>query len=226
MEIKTAEQLQVEWNAVWRSPLQHAVSIGRRFYNRFLKREILPHAGSDKRLLEIGCGTASLLCDLSASFQEAVGLDISEAAIDGATKRATQRKLSNVKFVNGNCFSLPFEDDSFDVVWSQGLHEHFPNYIDILREELRVCAVGGYVLAGIPYKYSYTMLWYHLSRITNCPRIWPWTEQVFFKGDEILAVARKLDPMAEVHVMPPWALGILILKIHKVGSSGMVSTSA
>jgi len=216
MEAKSAEQARIEWNAVWQSPIQRAIGVGRMVYNRYLKREILPHAGVDKRLLEIGCGTASLLCDLSPAFKEVVGLDISEAALDGAMKRAAERKIVNVKFEKGDCFALPFQDNSFDVVWSQGLHEHFPNYIEILREEMRVCAFGGCVLAGVPYRYSYPTVWYGLSRLTKCHSLWPWTEQVFFKREEILSVAREVSPIAEAHVMSPWALGILILKLRKV----------
>jgi SAM-dependent methyltransferase len=217
METKTAEQARIEWNAVWQSPTQRAIGVGRNFYNRYLKREILPYAGADKRFLEIGCGTASLLCDLAPSFREAVGLDISEAALDGATRRAGTMKVPNARFIQGDCFALPFEDGSFDVVWSQGLHEHFPNYEEILREEYRVCKVGGRVIAGVPYRYSYPTVWYKISRATRCHNLWPWTEQVFFKKGEILEVARRINPEATAHVMSPWGLGILIVKIEKRG---------
>lgn len=217
MEAKTAEQARVEWNAVWQSPMQRAIGVGRRVYNRYLKQEILPYAGADKRFLEIGCGTASLLCDLSPAFKELVGLDISEAALDGAMKRAADQNRTNVQFVKGDCFALPFEDNSFDVVWSQGLHEHFPNYVEILREELRVCSVGGCVLAGVPYRYSYPTVWYGISRLTKCHSLWPWTEQVFFTREEILTTARQVCPSAEAHVMSPWVLGILIVKMSKNG---------
>jgi len=217
MEAKTAEQARIEWNAVWQSPTQRAIGVGRTFYNRYLKREILPYAGLDKRFLEIGCGTASLLCDLAPSFNEVIGLDISEAALEGATARARDRKIQNARFTQGDCFALPFEDGSFDVVWSQGLHEHFPNYEDILREEFRVCKVGGAVIAGVPYRYSYPTVWYAISRVTNCHKLWPWTEQVFFKKDEILDVARRIAPNATARVMSPWALGILIVKLEKLG---------
>ncbi|MEY4701614.1 MAG: hypothetical protein RL326_1801 [Pseudomonadota bacterium] len=217
MEAKTAEQARIEWNAVWRNPMQRAIGVGRTVYNRYLKRELLPYAGQDKRLLEIGCGTASLLCGVAQSFREVVGLDISEAALNGATKRAEATKIPNARFVQGDCFALPFEDGSFDVVWSQGLHEHFPNYEDILREEYRVCKVGGCVIAGVPYRYSYPTVWYKISRATKCHGLWPWTEQVFFRKEEILEVARRINRDATAHVMSPWALGILIVKLEKCG---------
>jgi hypothetical protein len=47
--------------------------------------------------------------------------------------------------------------------------------------------------------------------------LWPWTEQVFFEKDDILAVARKIAPNATAHVLSPWALGILIVKMEKLG---------
>ncbi len=215
MAHKNAEQARLEWNAVWDSPVQAAIGMGRGIYNRFFKKVLLPHASPQSRFLEIGCGTASLLCDLAPHFREVVGLDISERALGMAQERAQQLGTSNISLVKADCFHLPFSDDSFDMVWSQGLHEHFDNYIDILREEYRVCKPGGYVIAGVPYRYSYPTLWYKLSRLPGCSRLWPWTEQVFFRMNDILAVARQISPTAEAYVMSPYALGILIVQMRK-----------
>ncbi len=211
-----AEQARIEWEEVWKSPAQRILGVGRTVYNRFLKNILLPHSGPQSSLLEIGCGTASLLCDVAPSFKEAVGLDISDTALQLAEYRAKQAGITNLSLVKGDCFNLPFADGSFDAVWSQGLHEHFTNYIDIFREEYRVCKTGGWVLAGVPYRYSYPTVWYKISRLPGCQRIWPWTEQVFFKTGEILKVLRAEWPHAEAHVMSPWFLGILIVRIKKL----------
>lgn len=213
--IKTAEQARVEWNNVWDSPFQFVIGCGRSVYNLFLRNVLIPHASPNADLLEIGCGTASLLCDIADRFRSVVGLDISERALVQARHRASQMQVSNVSFVEGDCFHLPFQDDSFDVLWSQGLHEHFENYIDIFKEEYRVCRPGGVVYAGVPYRYSYPTIWYKLSRLPMCKKLWPWTEQVFFTKNEILDVVRRVAPQAEVYVLQPMILGILIVKIEK-----------
>jgi ubiquinone/menaquinone biosynthesis C-methylase UbiE len=148
VETSQAEQARVEWEAVWNSPVQRVIGVGRRVYNRYLKRVFLPEASSSKSFLEIGCGTASLLCDVAPSFGSVVGLDISDTALEVAQRRAKDQNRSNASFVLGDCFNLPFADGTFDIIWSQGLHEHFSNYIEIFREEYRVCKSGGCVYAG------------------------------------------------------------------------------
>ena len=215
METSQAEQARVEWEAVWNSPVQRVIGVGRRVYNRYLKRVFLPEASLNKSFLEIGCGTASLLCDVAPSFGSVTGLDISDTALQVAQRRAKDQKRPNASFVLGDCFNLPFADGTFDIIWSQGLHEHFSNYIEIFREEYRVCKSGGCVYAGVPYRYSYPTVWYKLSRLPGCTRLWPWTEQVFFKKDDILGALRKEWPHAEAFVMSPCYLGILIVRIRK-----------
>ena len=210
-----AEQARLEWNKVWDRPSQLIIGLGRHVYNRYLKRAFLPHATLQARFLEIGCGTASLLCNVAPCFKEVVGLDISEKALAKAALRAQECSAKNISFMQGDCFNLPFADESFDIIWSQGLHEHFDNYIDILREEYRVCKSGGYVYAGVPYRYSYPTVWYKISQLPFCAKLWPWTAQVFFKKNEILEVAQQVCPHAEAFVMRPWLLGILIVKMRK-----------
>jgi ubiquinone/menaquinone biosynthesis C-methylase UbiE len=144
-----------------------------------------------------------------------VGLDISKSALKLAERRKLEKKALNLSLILGDCFHLPFSDDSFEFVWSQGLHEHFDDYAEILREEYRVCKKGGYVYAGVPYYYSYATLWYMISRLPGCRKIWPWTDQVFFKIPDILKVCQTLAPTAVVSIMKPPILGILIVKIPK-----------
>jgi len=47
--------------------------------------------------------------------------------------------------MKGDGFSLPFKDESFDVVYSEGVIEHFPidRSTQMIREHARVCRTGG-----------------------------------------------------------------------------------
>jgi SAM-dependent methyltransferase len=55
----------------------------------------------------------------------------------------------------GDAFALPFADGSFDVVFHQGLLEHFRNPDDLIAENARVLKSGGIILVDVPQRYHY-----------------------------------------------------------------------
>ena len=204
---------QSTWNDIWSRPFQRLISIGRVVYNRYFLKEISPFLTKDSKYLEIGCGTASLLDTIAPSVGKAVGFDISEVALMNAARSRPNAK--SIEWVQGDCFKLPFKDSSFDVVWSQGLHEHFSDPAAIIREELRVCRSGGVVLVGVPYTYSYPLIWYILTRPKLLRRFWPWTDQRFFSIPQLQELVTSLKQDATSHVMPPWILGIAVAVVRK-----------
>ena len=61
--------------------------------------------------------------------------------------------------VQGDAFCLPFKSDSMDIVFHQGLLEHFTNPQDILKENFRVIKPEGLTLADVPQRYHpYTVV--------------------------------------------------------------------
>ncbi len=118
-----------------------------RFFIWTLQRYALPGA----RLLEVGCGsgtTAILLADL--------GYHVTATDIDAdLIVRLTSKYSDWVR--NGDClsvrqadmFQLPWPDKTFDLVYHQGVLEHFPdNEIRVaLREHARVAR---WVLFDVP----------------------------------------------------------------------------
>ena len=66
-------------------------------------------------VLEIGCGDAEMVLSLAKQGFIGSGIDISPTGIDWARDKASQRGLE-IDFVVGDVCSLPFEDNSFDVV--------------------------------------------------------------------------------------------------------------
>jgi SAM-dependent methyltransferase len=95
------------------------------------------------RILDFGCGTGSTETYLKEFFPNAVifGVDASAESI-----RAAQGiKLDGVAFVHSDALELPFPDDSFDLIYSNGTYHHIePNdHERILFEMSRVCRPGG-----------------------------------------------------------------------------------
>jgi demethylmenaquinone methyltransferase/2-methoxy-6-polyprenyl-1,4-benzoquinol methylase len=59
-------------------------------------------------------------------------------------------KHDRVRFYRGDAERLPFADGSFDVIWSSGSIEYWPNPVDALSEFRRVVEPGGRVLVVGP----------------------------------------------------------------------------
>ena len=83
------------------------------------------------RTLDIGAGSGTLQ-DLTEDY---TGLDIAESAA----------RFFHKPFVQGSATDLPFEENSFDVVWSVWTLEHVPDPELALEEMRRVVRDGGYI---------------------------------------------------------------------------------
>ena len=74
---------------------------------------------------------------------EVTGLDISRMEVEHATSRATARNIDNVNFVHGDMEKMPFSDEQFDVVISNGAFCLAANKEAAFREIYRVLRPGG-----------------------------------------------------------------------------------
>ncbi len=103
------------------------------------------HVGSASRILDCGCGPGSITVGLAqwAPDGQTVGIDIGAEQLDGARALARDLGVKNVAFRQGDIFDLPFEDDSFDVVFSQTVLYHIPEPEKALAEIKRVLRPGG-----------------------------------------------------------------------------------
>jgi ubiquinone/menaquinone biosynthesis C-methylase UbiE len=77
-------------------------------------------------VLDCGCGPGSITLGIAERVAPArvVGVDFSESQIERAAADATTAGLQNVSFHFADCYDLPFEDKSFDRVFSHALMEH------------------------------------------------------------------------------------------------------
>ena len=105
------------------------------------------HVRPDSRILDCGCGPGSVTVGLAqwAPAGQTVGIDLGAEQLDGARALARDLGVENVTFRQGDIFDLPFDDDSFDVVFSQAVLFHIPNHEKALAEIKRVLRPGGLV---------------------------------------------------------------------------------
>jgi ubiquinone/menaquinone biosynthesis C-methylase UbiE len=98
----------------------------------------------DDRVLDVGCGTGFATEALLERTEQVYGLDQSSGQLSQAFEKFGKRGL--VQFHRGDAERLPFQDDAFDVVWSSGSIEYWPNPVEGIRECRRVAKPGGQVL--------------------------------------------------------------------------------
>src|SRR5688500_6300134 len=150
-----ARRDEVIWNEVWQTAAAgRVITTLREYYSARLRNLITPHISKDSRVLELGCGTATLLLSLAPHVREVVGLDISPEGLKIAQRHQQERRVSNATFVKADCQDVPFEDE-FDVVYSAGLIEHFfERDVEIVKQHLKATKPGGRVILTVPYTFA------------------------------------------------------------------------
>ncbi len=102
------------------------------------------------RVLDAGCGTGTLTLALLRTLRVPVkltALDLSLSSMATARKyvEKDRRRDQKVQFTQGNILSLPFADESFDLILTSGVLEYVP-LDDGFTELARVIARGGHLL--------------------------------------------------------------------------------
>jgi ubiquinone/menaquinone biosynthesis C-methylase UbiE len=102
------------------------------------------------------------------------GLEISPKMIDRAEKNAREYGIeARVKYVHGDAQKMPFEDNSFDGVFTNGSLHEWVEPVKILNEILRVLKLGGkYFVSDMRRDMNPFMKWF-LKRVTKPKEIRP-----------------------------------------------------
>lgn len=98
------------------------------------------HAGQNDKILDFGCGTGKTVENLqNLGYHNAYGADPSTKLI-GMSSERMRPFLAPIKNAK-----LPFEDNSFDVVYSVGVLHHieWPHLPSVFQEIRRVLKKGG-----------------------------------------------------------------------------------
>jgi SAM-dependent methyltransferase len=94
------------------------------------------------RLLDIGCGAGLALRLAADRGADVSGLDAAPGMLEHA-----RRRVPGATLIEGELQTLPFADDSFDVVTGFNSFQYAADPVAALREARRVTAPGGRVLA-------------------------------------------------------------------------------
>jgi arsenite methyltransferase len=99
-----------------------------------------------ERVLDLGsgAGTDSLVAaQMVGEAGRVTGIDMTPEMLAKARAAATKMGATNVEFVEGEAEHLPFEDETFDVVISNGVIDLIPDKDAVFAELHRVLVPGG-----------------------------------------------------------------------------------
>jgi ubiquinone/menaquinone biosynthesis C-methylase UbiE len=103
------------------------------------------------RVLDIGSGLGGVDLILVERYNaaEVIGIDVDEQLVDAAARLASAKGMSDrVRFELVRPGPLPFDDASFDLVFSKDAMVHIRDKGSLFREALRVLRPGGILLAA------------------------------------------------------------------------------
>lgn len=111
--------------------------------------------------------------------------------------------------ISGDGFALPFEDESFDFVYSLGLIEHFPETESarLVNEHVRVCRPGGSVLISVP---NWLNLPHTISKWAQGKKYRYYPERSYTPGKlRKVMVASGLQIVATDGMLPLWGVAMM-----------------
>jgi glycosyltransferase involved in cell wall biosynthesis/ubiquinone/menaquinone biosynthesis C-methylase UbiE len=120
------------------------------------------HAG--EQLLEVGGGMGTDLAQFAKHGAIVTDVDLSEGHLRLAQENFRLRGLTG-RFVHHDAESLPFDDGSFDLVYSNGVIHHTPNTKQVVHEIFRILRPGGraivMVYAENSLQYWRNLVWHY-----------------------------------------------------------------
>ena len=114
--------------------------------------------------LDIGCGEGRhSLAAYAYSGVYALGLDLSEQDLATAASRIADMQahapLGEIGFGAGDATRLPIADERVDVVIASEILEHIPDYLQVLKEAMRVLKPGGQLCISVPRQWPEWVCW-------------------------------------------------------------------
>ena len=109
------------------------------------------YLSNDKSMLELACGTGQFTFSFCKKCKSYIATDLSENMVDETKKRSekilTMEERENISFSVEDAISLPYEDNSFDIVLIANAFHIMPEPLKALQEIKRVLKKEGILIA-------------------------------------------------------------------------------
>lgn len=119
--------------------------------------EIVPNKRYE-RAFDGGCGTGVNSLALSEMADNVVAFDLSPGSLKTAEGLAKKLDIKNIKFQQGSLLDIPYEDSSFDLVYSWGVIHHTTDPVGAFHELVRILKPGGDLVLAVYLKTRVTFI--------------------------------------------------------------------
>lgn len=103
----------------------------------------LAETAPEKLAMDVAIGPGHTAMTLAPYIRGVVGLDLTRSMLLKAAELSLSRRIENLDLVQGNVYSLPFDDGTFDIVTCRRAPHHFPDLVGAMRSMKRVIKRGG-----------------------------------------------------------------------------------
>ncbi|MEZ5354351.1 MAG: class I SAM-dependent methyltransferase [Bryobacteraceae bacterium] len=128
----------------------HSRSVANLFERRLRH---IPDVSPGMRYLDVGCGNGAAAARMATAFGlEVTGVDADPEQVRLARAAANDIRLGavrgSVRFEEARVERLPFPDEAFEIVGTNKMTHHVPDWSAAIAEMARVLARGGYLVYG------------------------------------------------------------------------------
>ena|SRR5947209_1782070 len=199
------------------------------YFTRVLREQFLVDPAG-KRALDVGCGGGLLAEEFARVGWRVTGVDPSEPSLKTARAHALQSGL-DIEYLCATGESLPFRDETFDVVYCCEVLEHVDDVDRVIAETARVLQPGGVYLFD-------TINRTFLSKLTLIKLFqeWSWTsfvppnlhvwEQFIKPGELQTHLERHGLEQREIMGMWPRANPLTVVRLMRRMKTGRIGLAA
>jgi len=107
-----------------------------------------------RKVLEVGMGAGTDFLQWVRAGAEAHGIDLTQESVDHVERRLAVYGLQAAQIQTGDAESIPYPDNTFDLVYSWGVIHHSPSTTRALEEIVRVTKPGGEIKVMVYNRHS------------------------------------------------------------------------
>jgi ubiquinone/menaquinone biosynthesis C-methylase UbiE len=146
IDMATVESFGEEWAAFSQFSDTEIKKAGDQYFD-IIKEEWI----RDKNVLDVGCGTGRWSKYISAKAKKIEAIDPSKAVFSAAN---LLQNNENIRISKAGVDAIPFEDNSFDFVFSLGVLHHIPDTALAMKKCVEKLKPNGYFLVYLYYNFE------------------------------------------------------------------------
>lgn len=146
IDMKTVESFGEEWTTFSEFSDEEIKTAGDQYFDIVQEEWI-----KDKAILDVGCGTGRWSQYVSSKAKSVDAIDPSKAVFSAAQLLS---KNENVRISRAGVDTIPFENESFDFVFSLGVLHHIPDTLSAMKKCVEKIKPNGYFLVYLYYNFE------------------------------------------------------------------------